>query len=172
MPYGMKVRAQWRGEALPELTGHWQIRADVAASMIAPNSRVLDLGCGAGLLRRTLPAGCEWFGYDLRPLSPNVIALDLDAGEFPDGRFDYVALLGVLTWLKRPAAVLQRARKCAPYLIATDRLSRRLWKTGHESDELEPMLPGTGWSLDKRVVWQQRRRGYGRTTDYVVCRLR
>ena len=171
MPYGMQIRAQWHGEALPELKESWSVRAQVAASLIAPNSRVLDLGCGASLLRPMLPDDCEWFGYDLRPLSPDVVALDLDAGEFPDGNYDYVVLLGVLTWLKRPVDVLKRARQHAPHLIASDRLSRRLWRTADTSEELEQMLPGTGWSLDKRVVWQRGKRDNGRPTDFVVCRL-
>jgi SAM-dependent methyltransferase len=172
MPYGTQVRAQWRGEALPELEKHWSVRAKVAASLIAPNSRVLDLGCGAGLLRRTLPGGCDWFGYDLRPLSPDVVALDLDTREFPDGSYDYIVLLGVLTWLKRPVEVLKQARRHAPHLIASDRLSRRFWQAADTSEELEPMLPGTGWSLDTRVTWQRGKRDSGRPTHYVVCRLR
>jgi SAM-dependent methyltransferase len=172
MAYGMQLRATWHGAALSEFEEYWSVRAKVAASLIAPNSRVLDLGCGASLLRRTLPEGCEWFGYDLKPLSPDVVALDLDAGEFPDGTYDYVVLLGVLAWLKRPVEVLKRARQCAPHLIASDRLSRRFWKTADTGEELEPMLPGTGWSLDKRVVWQRGKRDNGRPADFVVCRLR
>jgi SAM-dependent methyltransferase len=172
MAYGMQLRAPWRGEARSELESYWSVRAKVAASLIAPNGRVLDLGCGACLLRRTLPEGCEWLGYDLRPQSPDVVALDLDAGEFPDGNYDYIVLLGVLTWLKRPVEVLKRARRSAPYLIASDRRSRRFWRTADTSEELEPMLPGTGWALDKREVWQRGKRDNGKPTDYVVCRLR
>jgi hypothetical protein len=171
MAYGMRL-PRWRGEALPQLEEYWSVRARVAASLIAPNSRVLDLGCGACLLRSALPEGCEWLGYDLRPQSPDVVALDLDAGEFPDGRYDYVVLLGVLTWLKRPIDVLKRARQNASHLIASDRLRRRFWRTPDRGEELEPMLPGTGWSLDKRVLWHRGRRDIGRPTDYVVCRLR
>jgi SAM-dependent methyltransferase len=162
----------WQGEALPQFEEHWSVRAKSAASLIAPNSRVLDLGCGACLLRRLLPEGCEWLGYDLRPQSPDVVALDLDAGEFPDCSSDYVVLLGVLTWLKHPTDVLKRARRCAPHLIASDRLPRRFWRTAARGEELEPMLPGTGWTLDKRVLWRRGKRHNGQSADFVVCRLR
>jgi hypothetical protein len=159
-------RRVWRGEALPEYEKRWLARASVAASLIKPGTDVLDIGCGAMLLHRVLPTGCRR-GFDVRPLAPEVERLDLDTGEFPSGRFDYIVMLGVLGWLQDPVAVLRRARTCAPYLIASDRLRRPfpLW-VGGKSDELIAMLPGTGWSLSRTVVWRRALR-----TNFVVCLL-
>jgi SAM-dependent methyltransferase len=166
-PYA-QVPKNWQGEALPIFDPEWAKRAQTAASFISEGSRVLDLGCGNGSLRRFLPAGCTWIGYDLRPLNAEVHPIDLDAGEFPPGHFDYIVLLGVLDWLREPRAVLAKARRVAPFLIANDKCRR--WRLRHllksKKSELERLLPGTGWSRKSRMEWGQDQRRH-----YSVCLL-
>ncbi len=165
------VKPGWRGEALSELSRLWTERAKIAASLIEPGSRILDLGCGEGLLRQFLPQGCTWKGYDLRPLRPEVGLLDLDNGGYPDGHFDYVMMLGVLTWLSNPIAVLQRALSSAPFLIASDRRRRWRWKQPlrlpTRSDELDRMVAVTQWQIDRKIEWCR-----DPEQELYVCRLR
>ncbi len=103
-----KATPEWRGQAWPQFYEKWRERAKVTASFIKPNSRVLDLGCGSGLLRDYLPEGCTWHGYDIEPLSPDIRYIDLDAGEFPQGEYDYISLF-VLAWLRDPKPCLKWA---------------------------------------------------------------
>jgi SAM-dependent methyltransferase len=163
-----QVPENWQGEALPIFDAEWTKRAQTAASFIEEGSRVLDLGCGNGSLRRFLPAGCTWVGYDLRPLTPEVRSIDLDAGEFPSGHFDYVVVLGVLDWLREPRPVLEKARRAAPFLIVNDK--RRRWRLHHlfrsKKSELRRLLPGTGWSIKEAIEWGQDPRRH-----YSVCLL-
>jgi SAM-dependent methyltransferase len=163
-----QVPDDWHGEALPQFNIEWAARAETAAGFIHEGSRVLDLGCGNGSLRGFLPPGCTWIGYDLRPLGTDVLPIDLDAGEFPTGHFDYVVLLGVLDWLSEPRAVLEKARRASPFLIANDKCRR--WHLRHllksKRSELARLLRGTGWSVRKRVEW-----GRDSRRRYSVCLL-
>jgi len=144
------------------------VRANVAASLLEPNFRILDLGCGEGLLRQFLPEGCTWHGYDLRPLHPEIGFIDLDKASFPEGQFDCIVMLGVLGWLKNPRAVLDRAASCAPFLIASDRRRRWRWRRPlrpTRSEELDRMIAGTRWQIDRKVEWRRDHERY-----YRVCR--
>jgi hypothetical protein len=136
---------------------------------VSPGSSVLDLGCGEGLLRQFLPIGCTWKGYDLRPLGRDIEQIDLDAGEFPVGRYDCIVLLGVLAWLKEPAAALVRARGATNCVIISD--NARIWsirrplqlKTGSRLDHL---LTRTGWACEAKLLWKKAPK-----REYYVCRL-
>lgn len=146
----------WDGAASESFRHLWERRARLAAAFVPTGSRVLDLGCGEGLIRDRLPTGCTWRGYDLRPLSPEVTAIDLDAGQFPDGKFDVVLLLGVLGWLKRPADVLRRARVAAPLIVSNDAARRsRIRGLLHlpTQTKFAPMLRETGIECKERLMW-------------------
>jgi SAM-dependent methyltransferase len=166
-PYKSKPQG-WRGEVLPIFKEEWSARARVAASFIPPESRVLDLGCGAGLLRDLLPQGCSWVGYDLRPLHSEIRPIDLDSGDFPHGSHDYVVLLGVLDWLGSPGSLLKKARLSAANLIASDKYRHWSWRNPVRKGAslLEHVLPGTGWSISTSVGW-----GSDAKHFYSVCHL-
>ncbi len=81
-----------------------------ALKEIAPNSRVLDLGCASGYLFNPLKAkGCHVTGIDKYQPAANVkfdkfIEHDLDTEDFdlPVGDLDYVLLLDVIEHLSNP----------------------------------------------------------------------
>lgn len=96
------------------------IRQDhrLIVNWVNPQSRVLDLGCGSGLLLKTLASEKQAFGYGLE-LNPekiqtciengvNVIEHDIDSGlsKFPDQSYDYVIISLALQALKRPNETL------------------------------------------------------------------
>ena len=86
-------------------------------------ARVLDLGCGDGLLGQVLEGeGWSLSGADLsgraldlcRPYYDELQRLDLDADAVPEswrGRFDGVACLEVLEHLRRPEGALAKVRE-------------------------------------------------------------
>lgn len=146
----------WDGAASPLFRPLWVLRAQVAATLIPEHSRVLDLGCGDGLIRDFLPEGCTWQGYDLKPNNEDVRQIDLDAGEFPGGDYDLVMLMGVLSWLKHPAPALRRAREAAPLILSNDaaprsRLRRLLGRP--LETKFAPLLRETGTRCQQRVRW-------------------
>ncbi len=96
------------------------MRVDLAliAGMIAPRSRVLDIGCGDGFLIDHLfqTKGCDARGIeiDMAQVTQAVAHglpvmqgdADTDLTYYPDGAFDYVVLSRALQAVERPRAVL------------------------------------------------------------------
>lgn len=97
----------------------WEDRARLAASMIAPGSSVLDLGCGRMALRNYLPSGCRYVPADLPKWSAEVIAVDLEADEFPAGDYDVIVILNVLEYISNPLEVIRRSASQGRRLIVS-----------------------------------------------------
>lgn len=134
-------------------------RAAAAAGLIPPGASVLDLGCGALALRDALPPGAPYVPADLIARSADCIVLDLDQGQFPEGRFDTVVLLEVLEYLHDAPGVLRRARGSAASLVLSYRphdgdLAGRRGR-GFVSDLSEAallaVLAECGWRVDRRL---------------------
>jgi methionine biosynthesis protein MetW len=97
------------------------VRGDLrlTAEMVAPGSRVLDLGCGDGALLRLLEdtRGVDGRGLELSQRGVNdcvakglsVIQgdVDFDLAAYPDDAFDYVILSQTLQATRRPKVVLE-----------------------------------------------------------------
>jgi len=89
------------------------------AGMIAPGTRVLDIGCGDGELIGHLfrTRGCDARGIEIdmaevtRAVAHGLPVMqgdaDQDLGEYPDGTFDYVVLSRTLQAVERPREVLR-----------------------------------------------------------------
>ena len=90
------------------------------AEMIAPGSRVLDIGCGDGTLIDHLfrTKGCDARGIEIdmaeviRAVAHGMPVMhgdaDTDLAHYPDGAFDYVVLSRTLQAVERPRAVLRQ----------------------------------------------------------------
>lgn len=91
------------------------------SAWIEPKSRVLDLGCGRGVLLEHLQQTKDIYGVGVDTAvdkvqscvkrSVNVFQGDADSflAEFPDGSFDWVILSRTIQELERPADVLRAA---------------------------------------------------------------
>jgi methionine biosynthesis protein MetW len=96
---------------------------DLVAEMVAPGSRVLDLGCGDGSLLAELIATrrCRGQGVEVSREALHacvergvpVVEADIDRGlpEFEDGSFDVVVLSQTLQAVRRPAVVLREVTR-------------------------------------------------------------
>ena len=92
------------------------------AEMIAPGSRVLDIGCGDGTLIDHLfrTKGCDARGIEIdmaeviRAVAHGMPVMhgdaDTDLAHYPDGAFDYVVLSRTLQAVERPDAPDRHAR--------------------------------------------------------------
>lgn len=90
------------------------------AEMIAPGTRVLDIGCGDGSLIDHLyrTKGCDARGIeiDMAEVTRAVVHglpvmqgdADADLAQYPDGAFDYVVLSRTLQAVERPREVLRQ----------------------------------------------------------------
>lgn len=95
-----------------------QFPPELVQAWIRPSSRVLDLGCGDGMLLRQLidARGVEGYGIEIDPYAltqciangVNVIEQDLDCGlaNFPDASFDTVVMTQTLQAVHYPHLVL------------------------------------------------------------------
>lgn len=96
------------------------LRPDLAVirDNVAPESRVLDVGCGDGALLQALrdEKGCDARGMELDPgnvaecVAKGLFVIqgdaDSDLAFYPDGSFDYAILSQTLQTTKRPDFVL------------------------------------------------------------------
>jgi len=88
--------------------------------MIAPGTRVLDIGCGDGALIEFLyrTKGCDARGIEIDMAEVTQAVMhglavmhgdaDIDLAHYPDGAFDYVVLSRTLQAVERPAEVLRQ----------------------------------------------------------------
>ncbi len=105
---------------------------DIIQEWIAPNSRILDLGCGDGTLLRYLKDTKQVRGYGLE-INPddithcvrhgvNVIQQDLDArglANFQDNCFDTVVMTQALQAVRRPDIMLDEILRLSRQGIIT-----------------------------------------------------
>lgn len=145
----------------------WDERARLAAQLVKPGSSVLDLGCGPiQPLRALLPSGCRYVPADLIRWSEEVIQVDLNAGELPQGCFDYIVMLGVLEYLDDVPTVLHRLRTisdnlvvsyCHPTRFANIAKRRALhWINDFRKRAFLRILVDAGWRPQGQTVYKRR----------------
>jgi methionine biosynthesis protein MetW len=126
------------------------MRLDLAliAGMIAPRSRVLDIGCSDGTLIdhlfRTLQCDARGLELDMDAVTQAVgFGLpvmqgdaDTDLATYPDGAFDYVVLSRTLQAVEQPREVLRQMLRIGTHAIVS------FPNFGHWSLRLQLLLNG------------------------------
>ena len=126
------------------------MRVDLAliAGMIAPASRVLDIGCSDGMLIEHLfrTKQCDARGLELdmetvtRAVAHGLPVMqgdaDTDLATYPDGAFDYVVLSRTLQAVEQPRQVLRQMLRIGTHAIVS------FPNFGHWSLRLQLLLRG------------------------------
>jgi len=94
-------------------------------------------------LREFLPPSVSYMGFDRFPAVPGVNEIDLDARRFPPGSWDYVVLLGVLSWISEKQWTLDQARKHSIRLILT-----------RKNAEYDQYVEAAGWRLERALPFK------------------
>jgi hypothetical protein len=141
----------------------WRMRRfTIASAMIPPGSSVLDLGCGSMLLREFLPPGCTYIPADLfADRHPEIIKVDLNKGEFPEGRFDVVVLLTTLGSVTDRLGVLKTARERSSQLVVSAVRGRRAFRQ---------LLAEAGWTIVRRDGYTRLKHWRLHRGDIYLCR--
>ena len=91
------------------------LRSQITAKFIANGSSVLDIGAGSMVLRKYLQPNCRYQPCDLYSRCDGCLVADLNNKEFPEGKYDWVVMLGTFQFLKDPAWAVAQCRKVAKY---------------------------------------------------------
>lgn len=175
---GLKQTDTERWSHPDNLDRSWERLPLAAAPLIPPGARVLDLGAGHEALERHLPADVVYVPADVVARTPRTVVVDVNAGEFPEGTYDVVVMLGLLEYVHDVPALLRRAAGAASTLVASyctvtrwDR-ERRLekgWFNDLALSDLLDTLKATGWL----VAWAGRLDSFEYFDQWVfACRRR
>ena len=108
-----------------------RIDLDLIAQMIAPESRVLDVGCGDGDLLALLRSqkNIDGRGVELSQEGVNASVArglavvqgdaDADLSDYPDDAFDYVILSQTIQATRNPKAVLHQMKRIGRRVIVS-----------------------------------------------------
>lgn len=118
---------------MSNLNGHADVRIDLdlIAEMIAPGSRVLDVGCGDGDLLALLQTkrNVDGRGVELSQEGVNASVTrglavvqgdaDTDLADYPDDAFDYVILSQTIQATRNPKEVLRAMKRIGRRVVVS-----------------------------------------------------
>jgi ubiquinone/menaquinone biosynthesis C-methylase UbiE len=165
-PSGARARATYGADDVHDFAR----RAILDALALGPGDRLLEIGCGGGLLLRDAAvSGAAVTGIDhseemvelARANAPaaEVLLASAESLPFGDGAFDAIAMSVVFFFLVEPVAVLQECLRVAagagrlavyttaPELKGTPAAPEPLASVGHfyDDDELASLATEAGW---------------------------
>jgi ubiquinone/menaquinone biosynthesis C-methylase UbiE len=167
-PTGARARAVYGAEDIHDFAR----RAILHALALRPGERLLDVGCGGGLLlREACAVGAEAAGVDHSPdmvalarerSGVDVVQARAEALPFRAGSFEAVAMSVVFQFLAEPLPALREAHRVlvpggrlaiytsGPELVGTPALPELLTVHVHTDPELEALLTAAGFTATVR----------------------
>lgn len=146
--------ARWSD--LENIDRAWERRLVAAADLIPPGARVLDLGAGRQTLARHLPPGTSYTPADVVRRTSATVVADVNAGEFPDGTYDVVVMLGLLEHVHNVRRLLETAARhtstivvsyCAMTAWSREFRLEKGWLNDLRLGDLIDVFTDTGWTI-------------------------
>ena len=146
-----------------ELDESWNERTYIMASMVSPNSRVIEFGAGNMKLRDKIPHDCSYQASDIIARFPGVIECDLNEKISIDlKQYNTAVFSGVLEYVYNIENVLSQL---APYIenIVLSYASRdisnaprleRGWLSDYSKEELERIFASCGYEVSEYKEWR------------------
>ena len=101
------------------LKSNWAERAQVAARLVEPRVRLLDIGCGSMDVERFLDPSVTYLPADVVRRDDRTVVCDLNAGELPDVRADFISLLGVIEYVHDVPGLFAKLRRTGARVIGS-----------------------------------------------------
>ena len=137
---------------------HWSLRAAAAAELVPNGMSVLEIGTGTGFFRDYVQDRCIYVGADLYPLDDTVLAINLDSDQLPEGKFDYVVLLGVFEYLHEAESAIDKVCSvstdvvCSYCCLPKCRLTARSYQNRKKSGWVKRPMHTEVHALSKELV--------------------
>ena len=152
-----------RWENSKELDESWDERTYIIASMIEPNSSIIEFGAGNMKLRNKLPENCTYQASDIISRYPGVIACDLNQEILIDlSKYDTAIFSGVLEYVYDVKALISRLTEDVEKIILSyacrdisnaPRLDRG-WLSDYSREELEKIFTTYNYEILQYREWR------------------
>lgn len=143
---------------------NWKKRAAKASALIAPGSKVFEIGAGLGQFKDMVAAKCRYTGTDLTPVRDDIQPLNIEHDPLPKGDFDYAVALGVFEYLQHPDRVAKKLLGIPRFItsycaVNPDRPKAQLigarqsmgWVNEMSDTEFCALFNQVGWSLKTKI---------------------
>jgi hypothetical protein len=155
-----------RWSNINKLSCGWESRNPVIASMIEPNSKILEFGAGTMTLPKYLPENCTYIPSDIIERVPGMLVCDLNASNIPPlPKVDVVAFSGVLEYIEDvPRIINHLQNNCsivvASYAIRTTKTPKEIkqrraagWINDYTDEEFIRIFRDCGFICIKKTTW-------------------
>lgn len=103
----------------------WKLRARKMSEMIPEDVKsIMDIGCGAGVLKPYLSAGQKYYGVDYCKRDDKTIICDINKEKLPSIKVDLYYLAGVVDYITNVASFIQQL-KTAKYVLMSKTRNER-----------------------------------------------
>jgi hypothetical protein len=142
----------------------WSDRARLAAPLIPDGATVLEIGVGAGTLKKLIQHRCVYLGADLEPLDSDTRSLDLDNEPLPHERYDCIVALGVFEYLHHSHDAVAKVASSSDHIVISycctrdglpsvaETRGRRGWVNHFSEAEFTRMFALLGLNLVSRTA--------------------
>ncbi|MFC2004923.1 methyltransferase domain-containing protein [Chloroflexota bacterium] len=150
------------------LNGTWEYREPILATMINPNSTVLEFGAGLIRLPEYLPENCTYIPSDIVKRRPEVLICDLNNPNIPFlPKVDVAVFSGVLEYIENvPRIINHLSNKCNAMVISyvvTQNSKKKLkelllrrsmgWVNDYTEEEIIALFQDKGFVCVKKIFW-------------------
>jgi hypothetical protein len=148
------------------LDADWNQRTTIIASLIPPNTTVLEFGAGCQMLQSLLPETCIYIASDVVPRTETTFVCDLNAPNLPTlPQHETAVFSGVLEYIHDVTRAIDYLRNSTGTVVVSyvpysergfsGRLRRLTngWVNAYSKSEFEQLFEKRGWRRDAEVKW-------------------